>query len=244
MSFSHNTANKIILALDGMNKDAVLDMVDKLPELIWVKVGLELFTSSGPEIINILRNKGKKVFLDIKLHDIPHTIGRATFEAAKLGAELITVHACSGSKALKEAKQASIQGALEVNLKVPTLLAVTVLTSWQQKNYSDEIGIKHSIEERVQFFAELAFKAGIGGCVCSPLEVKALRERHPLPFELITPGIRPLGADLNDQVRVMTPSKALTCGASKLVIGRAITKNANPSKAFKSLCDQLQKEGY
>ncbi len=244
MSFPIQLTNKIILALDEMSKDEALDIVDRLPELIWVKVGLELFTSCGPEIITILRNKEKKVFLDIKLHDIPNTMAKATFEAAKLGADLITVHACSGSNALKKAKEAATQGALKVNLKVPKLLAVTVLTSWKQKDYSNEIGCNLSIEERVQSYAKLAFDAGIDGCVCSPLEVKCLREKYPLPFELVTPGIRPLGVGLNDQARVMTPIQALASGASKLVVGRAITKSPDPLVEFKSLCDQLQKEGY
>ena len=131
---------KLILALDGMNEDEVFSLIDSLPNLIWVKVGLELFTLLGPEIVNKLRNLGKKVFLDLKFHDIPSTMARASYQAARTGAELITVHSCSGKRSLQESNQSAIEGAKSVGLKPPCLLAVTVLTSWDEKDFMNESG--------------------------------------------------------------------------------------------------------
>ncbi len=235
-----NPAEKIILALDGMNQREVFDLVEQLPNLQWVKVGLELFVSSGPEVIKELRERGLRVFLDLKFHDIPMTISGACRQAARTGAELITVHACSGFVALKEANLAAINGAAEVGCKPPTLLAVTVLTSWESKRFSRELGITEPIEQRVEFLAQLAAEAGLGGCVCSPLELKTLRKLFHEPFKLVTPGIRTKGADLQDQTRVMSPSEALSYGATYLVLGRPITKAIDPVIAFKNLCSELE----
>ncbi len=230
---------KLILALDHMNESEVLLMIEKLPNLVWVKVGLELFTSIGPEIVYKLRGLGKKVFLDLKFHDIPNTMGRACYSAAKTGAELITVHACAGTKGLEEAKRLAVKGAKEVGLSPPGLLAVTVLTSWDKKKFLDELDICQPISSRVELLAALAFSKGLAGCICSPLEVKKLRQNFPEPFQLVTPGIRSSSIDLDDQARVMTPLQALQAGSSKLVIGREVTFASNPKEAFDGICDQL-----
>jgi len=235
-----NSAEKLIVALDGMNQSEVFHFVDKMPNLKWVKVGLELFISSGPEVVSELRNRGLRVFLDLKFHDIPITLSAACKQAARTGAELITVHACAGIAALKEANLAAVNGAVEVGYNPPTLLAVTVLTSWDSKRFSRELGIKDPIEERVEFLAKLAVQAGVGGCVCSPLELKNLRKLFDEPFKLITPGIRPKGSDLEDQVRVMSPSEALSAGATYLVLGRPITRAVDPAIAFEKICRELE----
>ena len=232
-------SEKIILALDGMDKDQSIALLDKLPDLLWVKIGLELFVSAGPTLVNDLREKGKKVFLDLKFHDIPSTMAKACRQATKTGAELITVHACSGIDALLEANNSVIETSVEMGCSPPTLLAVTVLTSWTSSQLSKELLVGHSIDERVEHMAEMAFRAGIGGCICSPLEVSKLRSNYPFPFELVTPGIRLPGDNLDDQGRVMTPSQAMKNGASRLVIGRTITSAQDPKLKFDLICNQL-----
>jgi orotidine-5'-phosphate decarboxylase len=204
-----------------------------------VKVGLELFTAAGPPVVGELRQRGLRVFLDLKFHDIPATMAGACRSAARLGAELITVHACAGREALKAAQAAAEQGAAEVGLPAPTLLAVSVLTSWDASRFGAELAIAEPLETYVSRLVRLAAAAGIGGAVCSPLEVAALRATHPLPFELVTPGIRPAGADRGDQQRVMTPARAIAAGASRLVIGRPISAADDPAAAFAACCAEL-----
>jgi len=239
MNNSFKPEDKIILALDRMGESELFLLIEKLPNLIWVKVGLELFTLLGPEVVYKLRNLGKKVFLDLKFHDIPSTMARASFQAAKTGAELITVHASAGKRCLQESNFAAIEGAQSVGLPPPCLLAVTVLTSWSSKDFVNELGIQQSISNRVNFLAELAYKSGIGGCVCSPLEVEGLRTIFPDSFKLITPGIRSSLNQFDDQARVMTPLQALKAGSSKLVLGREITLASNPQDVFNNICLEI-----
>ena len=235
----NNTSEKIILALDGMDKNNVLNLLEQIPEVIWVKVGLELFVSEGPDILSLLREKGKKIFLDLKFHDIPTTVARACFEASQTGAEFISLHTCAGVKALKMANEASHEGAAKVNLIPPKLLGITILTSWTQESFIDDLLIDQSIDHRVKHLAMIASNSGLGGCVCSPREVQSLRKIYPKTFELITPGIRSLGADVDDQSRVLDAFEAIKLGASKLVIGRAITQSNDPAYMFKSFCDKV-----
>ncbi len=237
--YSSDPAEKLILALDGMNESEVFSLLSEIPEVIWVKVGLELFTLCGPDIIVKLRNKGKRVFLDLKFHDIPTTMSRACYQAAKLQAEIMTIHACAGENAMAQAHQAANKGAEEIGMPPPTLIAVTVLTSWSHQAFISDLDISQSIKARVQHFAELSVRAGIGGCVCSPLEVKDLRINFPEPFELITPGIRFLDNCKDDQERVLSPMEAVRSGASKLVIGRIVTQAPSPHEAFKRVCKEL-----
>ena len=215
-----------------------------VPELRWVKVGLELFVAGGPAVVQQLRDQGKRVFLDLKFHDIPATMAGACRSAARLGAELITVHASAGSVALGAAQAAALESAAAVGLPAPTLLAVTVLTSWEQARFASELAIEEPLSAYVPRLAQLAAAAGIGGCVCSPLEVAALRAAHPEPFALVTPGIRPAGAALGDQQRVLTPAQAVAAGASQLVIGRPITAAPDPVAAFAACCRELELGGF
>ena len=232
-------ADRLIVALDGMDAERALALAAAVPQLRWVKVGLELFVAAGPPVVQRLRDQGKRVFLDLKFHDIPATMAGACRSAAGLGAELITVHACAGAEALAAAQAAAGAGAAAAGLPVPTLLAVTVLTSWEQRRFADELAIAEPLERYVPRLAQLAARAGIGGCVCSPLEVAQLRADHPAPFHLVTPGIRPAGAPLGDQQRVMTPAQAVAAGASQLVIGRPITAAPDPAAAFAACCAEL-----
>jgi orotidine-5'-phosphate decarboxylase len=222
----------IILALDRPDAASALALADAIPELRWVKVGLELFSAAGPEVVLRLRERGLRLFLDLKFHDIPATMAGACRSAARLGAELITVHAAAGSEALAAAQTGAREGATAAGLEVPTLLAVTVLTSWPPQRFAAELAIEEPVPDHVLRLAALAAAAGVGGAVCSPLEVAALRAAHPEPFALVTPGIRPAGSAGDDQRRVMTPAAAIAAGASRLVIGRPISAAADPAAAF------------
>ena len=239
LSLSSDPADRIIVALDGMEPEQAMAFAGQVEGLRWVKVGLELFVQAGPGIVGQLREQGLRVFLDLKFHDIPATMAGACRRAAALGAELITVHTCAGSEALKAAQAAAVDGAQQGGLDVPTLLAVTVLTSWDEQRLQQELAIGQSIGERVPALAQLSATAGIGGCVCSPLEAAALRAQYPELFVLVTPGIRPKGAAVGDQARVMGPAEAMAAGASQLVIGRPITKAEDPSAAFAACCAEL-----
>jgi len=232
-------AERIIVALDGMAPEQALAFSRGVEGLRWVKVGLELFVQAGPDVVAQLREQGLRVFLDLKFHDIPATMAGACRRAAGLGAELITVHACAGSEALRAAQAAASEGAQAAGLASPTLLAVTVLTSWEEQRLQRELALSQAIAERVPSLAQLAASAGIGGCVCSPLEAASLRSQHPEPFALVTPGIRPKGSAVGDQARVLGPAEAIAAGASQLVIGRPITKAEDPSAAFAACCAEL-----
>ena len=240
LSLSAAPADRIIVALDGMAPEQALVFAGQVEGLRWVKVGLELFVQAGPGVVGQLREKGLRVFLDLKFHDIPATMAGACRRASALGAELITVHACAGSEALKAAQAAAVEEAQDTGQPVPTLLAVTVLTSWDEQRMQQELAIGQRIGERVPALAQLSATAGIGGCVCSPLEASALRAQHPEPFALVTPGIRPKGSAVGDQARVMGPAEAMAAGASQLVIGRPITKAEDPSAAFAACCLEIR----
>ena len=232
-------SEKIIVALDGMDKDKVSKLLEKIPEITWVKVGLELFVSEGPDFLSVLRDKGKKIFLDLKFHDIPTTVAKACFAASQTGAEFISLHTCAGMKALIMANEAAHEGAAKKNLMPPKLLGITILTSWTQESFSNDLKINQAIDKRVLHLAEIASNSGLGGCICSPREVQDLRKVYPETFELITPGIRSIGSDVNDQSRVSDASEALKLGASKIVIGRAITQSNDPAHMFKMFCDKV-----
>ncbi|MCX5948494.1 MAG: orotidine-5'-phosphate decarboxylase [Cyanobacteria bacterium] len=232
-------AEQIILALDRSERAEALALAAAISQLRWVKVGLELFSAAGPSVVAELRERGLRVFLDLKFHDIPATMAGACRSAARLGAELITVHACAGAEALAAAQAGAQAGAAAAGLAPPTLLAVTVLTSWPVERFAEELAIAEPVPTYVNRLAALAASAGIGGCVCSPLEVAALRQVHPQPFRLVAPGIRPAGSATGDQARVMTPAEAIAAGASQLVIGRPISAAADPAAAFAACCQEL-----
>ena len=230
---------KIILALDGLNKNEIITFLKKCPQIRWVKVGLELFCKEGPEFIQILKKMNKKIFLDLKLHDIPNTMSAACYQISKLGVDIISLHASAGSRALKISKKASLEASSEFNLKPPTLLGVTVLTSFSSSDIKIDFNIQTSMEENVKRLAELSYRSGLDGCVCSPMELKKLRLTYDYDFQLITPGIRLNEKTKHDQKRVMTPKKAILSGASKLVIGRTITQSENPIRVFLDICESI-----
>ena len=239
MNNRFNSEDKIILAIDGLDISQAKLLLEKCPNIKWVKVGLELFVREGPRVIEILKGLNKKIFLDLKFHDIPNTMRAACFQVSKLGVDIISIHASAGLKALKDSKKASLEGATSVSVKPPLVVGITVLTSFSLKDFQTDLDRNNSIEENVLRLAKLSFDAGLDGCVCSPLEAKILRSMYKNNFELITPGIRTNIQKKDDQNRIMTPFEAISNGASKLVIGRAITKAKDPNKAFLDICESI-----
>tara|TARA_B100000212_G_C27345077_1_gene520945 strand:- start:546 stop:1325 length:780 start_codon:yes stop_codon:yes gene_type:complete len=230
---------KIILAIDGFDEKEAISFLENCPKISWVKIGLELFCKSGPEIIKILKKMDKKIFLDLKFFDIPNTMGATCYQVSKLGVDIISLHAAAGSKALKISKEASLEGSREFNLRPPSLVGVTILTSFSSLDLKNDFNIQVPVEENVLKLAELSFQSGLDGCVCSPWELKKLRLIYDDNFQLITPGIRLTKNIHHDQQRVMTPYEAILNGASKLVVGRSITKSKNPSKTFLDICGSI-----
>ena len=235
-----NPEEKIILAMDGLNIYEAKLLLEKCPNIKWVKVGLELFTREGPSVIKILKGLDKNIFLDLKFHDIPNTMRATCYEVSKLGVDIISVHASAGSKALSLSKNASLEGAKIAKVKPPYVVGITVLTSFSIEEFQNDLDRQNSIEENVIRLAKMSFEAGLDGCVCSPWEAKKLRSIYKNNFELITPGIRSKIDKKNDQNRVMTPNEAINNGASKLVIGRSISKAKDPNKTFLDICDSIR----
>ena len=234
-----NSEEKIILAIDGLDIYEARVLLKKCPNIKWVKVGLELFAREGPNVIQILKDLNKKIFLDLKFHDIPNTMSAACYQVSKLGVDIISVHASAGSKALAASKKASLEGAKVVNAIPPSVLGITVLTSFSIEEFQSDLDRKNTIEENVLRLAKLSFNAGLDGCVCSPWEAKILRSIYKKNFQLITPGIRIKIKNKDDQNRIMTPNEAINNGASKLVIGRSISKAKDPNKAFLDICESI-----
>ena len=218
---------KIIIALDYPEAAPALALAERLqPELCRLKVGKELFTATGPGLIEQLQQRGFEIFLDLKFHDIPNTTAQACKAAAGLGVWMVNVHALGGRRMLEAAREA-----LASSTQPPRLIAVTLLTSMAQEDLAD-IGIKATPAEMVRRLAMLAQDSGLDGVVCSAQEAALLRKQCGNEFCLVTPGIRPAQASLDDQSRVMTPLAALQAGSRYLVIGRPITKAADPLQAL------------
>tara|TARA_Y100001978_G_scaffold139166_1_gene124451 strand:+ start:1492 stop:2211 length:720 start_codon:yes stop_codon:yes gene_type:complete len=236
---SSSPQDKIILALDGLNLEETTLLLKQCPKIKWVKVGLELFLREGPQVIKFLKNLDKKIFLDLKFYDIPNTMSAACYQAAKLGVDIISLHSSAGLEALKVSKDSSIKGAIEIKEKPPLIIGVTVLTSFSKEGFNAQFDKYKTLEEYVLMLAELSLNAGLDGCVCSPLEVEKLRLNYGYNFQLITPGIRLVSNTNNDQKRVLNPKEALSKGASKLVIGRAITNAEDPNKIFTNICKDI-----
>ena len=234
-----NSEEKIILAIDGLDTYQAKLFLERCPDVKWVKVGLELFSKEGPGVIKILKDLNKKIFLDLKFHDIPNTMSAACYEVSKLGVDIISVHASAGSKALAASKNASLEGAKLTNVNPPYVVGITVLTSLSSEEFQTDLDRKNSIEENVVRLAKLSFDNGLDGCVCSPWEANILRSIYKNNFEIITPGIRTTIQNKDDQNRIMAPYEAISKGASKLVIGRAITKAKDPNKAFLDICNSI-----
>ncbi len=221
---------EVIVALDYPEAEPALAMVDRLPEGTWCKVGLELFVAEGPGFVERLAGRGHPIFLDLKLHDIPNTVAGATRAAARLGVGLLTVHASGGSEMIRAAAEAS--EASEAEGGGLRILAVTVLTSLDDRLLGDVMGREASVEASVGRLAALAHGAGADGAVASVGECSAIKAICGAEFGVATPGIRLPGGDAHDQRRVATPADARAAGADWMVVGRAITDADDPAAAL------------
>jgi len=219
--------------------DKALNLARELAPVIGgFKIGSELFTSAGPDIVRRLRQMGASVFLDLKFHDIPNTVAKAVAAAVRLDVQMLTVHCSGGSEMLKAAEVSAQQTALQSGRNAPLLLGVTVLTSLDS-NELGEIGCEPNVGRQVERLATLAVQAGLRGLVCSPLEIAALRQIIPRETQLVTPGIRTGTEAADDQKRTLTPREALAAGANWLVIGRPIYAAENPRAAAEKIAGAL-----
>ena len=224
------------MALDFPNASEALALVEQLEgETRWFKVGLELYIAAGNALIAELQRRGYSIFLDLKLHDIPNTVSSAVRSAAALGVNMLTVHAAGGPAMLAAAAEAA-----GLSAGGPSLLAVTVLTSMDAGQLAS-IGIKDSPAVQVDRLAKMALECGVPGLVCSANEITDLRRQFGTEPVLVIPGIRPEGATVGDQKRVASPGEAIAAGASYLVVGRPITRAADPAGAARAILDEMRK---
>jgi len=224
---------RLIVALDVSSQDEALKAVKDIgPSLRFVKVGMELFYSTGPEFISRLKDLDLKVFLDLKVHDIPNTAQRAIHVLSKLGCDMLNVHCSGGLTMMSQAQQA-----LEGNT---ILIGVTQLTSTDQKVLNDQLGIPGTVKDSVLNYASLAKKAGLAGVVCSPHEVVQLKQTLGSDFITVTPGVRPAGGEVQDQKRVMTPGEAIAAGSDYLVVGRPIMGQSDRREAFERIVEEME----
>jgi orotidine-5'-phosphate decarboxylase len=229
--------DRLIVALDVSSAAQARQIVQSIGEAAnTYKIGKQLFTAEGPQIVRDLVASGRKVFLDLKFHDIPNTVASAVREAAKLNVSMLTVHASGGSKMLKAAAEAGAQSAAK-----PMVLAVTVLTSLSDADLS-ELGFKGDVITQVIMLGSLARKAGCGGLVASAREASELRRELGSNFAIVTPGVRPAGTAVGDQVRVLTPAEAIAAGATYLVVGRPILEASDPPKAAEGIVCEIDAE--
>jgi len=225
------TKDRIIVALDVPTKKEALELIEKLRDQIsFFKIGLQLYTAEGPEIVHAVSSTGSKVFLDLKLHDIPNTVARTVESAGRLGAQMLTIHLSGGSEMVRAATAARTNNML--------LLGVTVLTSSTEETLR-EIGVQDKVDNQVLRLAKLGVKAGIDGVVASPHEIKPLRRDFDNKIKIVVPGIRPRWSEPGDQRRRMTPRGALEDGADYIVMGRPITAHPNPGEAVAKILDEL-----
>jgi len=233
--------DRLVLALDLENDRDALDLVSELKDFVGMfKVGHQLFTAYGPDIVRRIIGMGSRVFLDLKYHDIPNTVAKASAEAVKLGVSVLNVHALGGHDMMKAASESAKEIAATLNLTQPIVLAVTILTSMDEQSLRKELKITRSIQREVSHLARLAQRAGMQGVVASPQEIKALRRSVRGDFVILTPGVRPAWAAKDDQKRVMTPGEAIAAGADYVVVGRPILKAADRKAAAKQILDEIE----
>ncbi|HXZ26851.1 MAG TPA: orotidine-5'-phosphate decarboxylase [Terriglobales bacterium] len=226
--------DRLIVALDVEKALLAREIVAKVgASASTYKVGKQLFTAEGPQVVRDLVASGRKVFLDLKYHDIPNTVGKAVAEACALGVSMLTVHGAGGSKMLRAAVEAAASSPGK-----PLILAVTVLTSFSDEDLR-EVGFPTTVLEQAQKMGRLAQTCGCGGVVTSPREARALRQLLGPGMAIVTPGVRPAGADQGDQTRVATPAQAIAAGASHIVVGRPITAAPDPAAAARAILEEI-----
>lgn len=230
---AYDPRDAVIVAADVPSLEAAIALVESIPEVRWWKVGLELFAAAGPAVLEMLVQRQKRIFLDLKLHDIPNTVGRAAAVAAEYGVDLLTVHAMGGRAMLTAAADAIAGSSCQ-------LLAISVLTSHTGRQLARELHVSLELSDYVLQLALMAREAGCAGAVCAGDEAAQLRRVCGPEFLLVTPGIRPSGSAPGDQKRVLTPVAARRAGANYLVVGRPIAQAADPAAAFASICEELK----
>src|SRR5438128_2491416 len=231
--------NPIIVALDVPSADAALELARKVAPFVGAfKIGSELFTSAGPEIVRRVRAAGAAVFLDLKFHDVPNTVAKAVAAAVRLDVQMLTVHAAGGAEMMRAAEGSAQQAASTAEGDAPLVLGVTVLPSMDNRGL-DAIGCEAQVGKQVERLARLAVEAGLRGLVCSPLEIVALRQMLPEKMQLVTPGIRIGIEKADDQKRTLSPTEALLAGANWLVIGLPIYAAENPRAAAEKILSAL-----
>lgn len=234
--------DRLIVALDFPNQKAAEKVVEELGDSVsYYKVGMELYYAAGASIIKYLKNKDKQVFLDLKLQDIPNTVAKSLSVLTTLGADMMNVHAVGGKKMMEEAVKAVKETAKVLNKPAPKLIAVTILTSMDEMQFQD-LNYNNTIEEQVVSLAKLAKEAGMDGVVASPKEASSIREACGKDFLIVTPGVRPVGSETNDQSRIATPSGAIKNGASHIVVGRPITQVENKKETTKKILKEIEGE--
>ena len=224
-------ANDVIIALDFENQQKTLAFLDRFPagEKPYVKIGMELFYAEGPEIVRQIKARGHRIFLDLKLHDIPNTVKKAMAVLSRLDVDMVNLHA-AGTRAMMEA---ALEGLTRPDGSRPLLLAVTQLTSTSQERMRDELLIDRPLDQVVMAYAKNAAEAGLDGVVCSPLEAGKVHQVCGEGFLTVTPGIRFAGSDAGDQVRITTPQRARELGSDYIVVGRPITQAEGPVEAYR-----------
>lgn len=232
------TDSPVVVALDYNNRDSALAFVDRIdPRDCRLKVGKEMFTLFGPQLVRDLQQRGFDIFLDLKFHDIPNTAAHAVAAAADLGVWMVNVHASGGARMMTAAREAL----LPFGKDAPLLIAVTVLTSMEASDLAD-IGVTLSPVEHAERLAALTQKCGLDGVVCSAQEAVRFKQAFGRDFKLVTPGIRPQGSAAGDQRRIMTPEQALAAGVDYMVIGRPVTQSDNPAQTLKAINASLKRE--
>jgi orotidine-5'-phosphate decarboxylase len=232
---------KLILAVDVDDAGYAMDIIDKFSSYIGIfKVGLELFTAAGPSIIKEIHKRERKVFLDLKFHDIPTTVSKAGITAARLGVFMFNIHASGGLDMMRKCREDVVNVCLRENINRPRILGVTVLTSISREVLRDEVGIQHSLNTHVRHLSGLALKAGLDGVVASGREAAMIRGHCGRGFLIVTPGVRPSWTPQDDQMRTITPRDAVREGSDYIVMGRAILNQPDPVKAVELITAEMQ----
>ena len=242
LSYKESLAEKIIVALDVDNEGDAYILVNQLfPPINYFKVGLKLFVSCGPRIIDALKKFGVRIFLDLKFHDIPHTVASTAEVAVRHGVDMFNIHLSGGRDMILRTVEAVENVSQHLGVPRPLIVGVTVLTSFNDKTLRDEAGVARNLEEHVIFLARMARESGLNGIVASPREASMIRKEIGDDFVIVTPGVRPLWAASGDQQRILTPRRAIENGASYLVIGRPIIEHSSPREAAEKILAEMNR---
>ncbi|OGI08469.1 MAG: orotidine 5'-phosphate decarboxylase [Candidatus Melainabacteria bacterium RIFCSPLOWO2_02_FULL_35_15] len=241
MTIKTQAKDRLIVALDTSSENEAFELIKKLSGKIgYFKVGLELFSSMGPKIIDIIKDNGDKVFFDGKFLDIPNTVSKAIANIVKHKVDILNVYMSGGANMLQEAKKSLVETAKSNNLPLPKLLGVTVLTSMTSDVLENDLKVQTQLNDYVLHLAELGIKNGLDGIICSANEAKLIRDNIKNDFLIVTPGIRPSWAQNNDQKRIATPKEAIKNGVTHIVVGRPITGDKDPVSAAEKILEEIE----